>query len=897
MTNHCIFWVIAICCVFGSACDDEASKSERVPQINLGGSNAGGEDEAGQQVSVVCERTFMYTVRGTQPTEVKLAGTFEEPAWSGTIQLSDEDGDGLWLATTLVSEGDHQYKFIVDGQWLNDLDQANFVDDGAGGINALISHSCPFEAECLQDQDCENSVCRGTRCVSDDRPALCDRCPEDCDLQSGECLEATPPECDETTACEAPFICEEGRCVPECQSDMECAELDPNALCVDLACIIPECEQDQECDQLEESCLNYQCAPRPCQEVLFIFDAQGQVYDSIHIAGDFNADQDGEWPATVEAGGWPMTRLDDGRYFARYSVENGVYAYKFVLSLNGNTEWISDPQASAFADDGFGGQNSLLEQNCEESTGEGQCGDLDTFRWEDAVMYFAMIDRFNDSDAQSDPVPNATGGNASTGPSGQYEGGDLNGVTERLNYLSDLGVNALWLSAPYENRDLAGAAIDPNRDPNTYSAYHGYWPAPDNIDFTDPNNPNPRPQVESRIGTEADLKDLVDSAHNQNMKVLFDYVMNHVDSESGIAQAHPEWFARRENGQIALCGPENLWNDPYWGTRCAFTDYLPPFDFEQVDARAWSVNDAMWWAKEFNIDGYRLDAIKHVSLSWLEDLRTALNEQFPNPVGGRFYLVGETFAYDDAELIRYFVNPNTMLDGQFDFPFKARLCEALFRPEGRLDQFASWMNGNDRFYGAGSLMTTWIGNHDIPRAIHFASREIGNCREGSSPENGWTMSYPQPNDPAAYQRLGLAFGIMMTNPGIPLIYYGDEIGLAGGGDPDNRRLMPWDDNELSSDQIALRNMISKLSEIRNDYRNLSRGRRLTLSSNQDTWVYQMIGCGGDSPNVTIMVNRADEARDADLPTGNYTDQLNGESLSGGRINLLARSMRVLTPAN
>ena len=108
--------------------------------------------------------------------------------------------------------------------------------------------------------------------------------------------------------------------------------------------------------------------------------------------------------------------------------------------------------------------------------------------------------------------------------------------------------------------------------------------------------------------------------------------------------------------------------------------------------------------------------------------------------------------------------------------------------------------------------------------------------------------------------------------------------------------MPWNDNELSADQIALRNMISKLSEIRNDYRNLSRGRRLTLSSNQDTWVYQMLGCGGDSPSVTVMLNRADEARDADLPAGNYTDQLNGESLSGGRITLPARSIRVLIPA-
>ena len=89
------------------------------------------------------------------------------------------------------------------------------------------------------------------------------------------------------------------------------------------------------------------------------------------------------------------------------------------------------------------------------------------------------------------------------------------------------------------------------------------------------------------------------------------------------------------------------------------------------------------------------------------------------------------------------------------------------------------------------------------------------------------MSYGQPQEAAAYERLGLAFGVMLTTHGIPLIYYGDEVGLAGGGDPDNRRLMPWDDRDLLPPQLALRDMIAKLSEIRAAYPNLSRGRRVT----------------------------------------------------------------------
>ncbi|MDW8362484.1 MAG: alpha-amylase family glycosyl hydrolase, partial [Myxococcales bacterium] len=336
----------------------------------------------------------------------------------------------------------------------------------------------------------------------------------------------------------------------------------------------------------------------------------------------------------------------------------------------------------------------------------------------------------------------------------------------------------------------------------------------------------------------------------------------------------------------------NLWDDPYWGTRCAFTSYLPPFDMERADARAWSVADALWWAQTFDIDGYRLDAIKHVPLVWLEDLRRALRAAFPTPAGGRFYLVGETFAYDDRDLLRRYVNPERRLDGQFDFPLKARLCEAIFRPEGSLESLAAFVASNDAFYGVGAIMTTWIGNHDIPRAIHFASREIANCREGSSPGNGWSWRPAQPAGAEAYERLGLAFAILMTGPGIPLVYYGDEIGLAGGGDPDNRRMMPWDDGALLGPQRALRSSIAQLARIRGEHRVLSRGRRVTVAVDRDTWVYRMTGCGPEIADVVVAINRADETRVVTLPEGRYQDLRADVPTEGGRRMLPPRSWAV-----
>ncbi|MCB9594495.1 MAG: hypothetical protein H6719_17315 [Sandaracinaceae bacterium] len=632
--------------------------------------------------------------------------------------------------------------------------------------------------------------------------------------------------------------------------------------------------------------------PPPCNEITFTYRNPGA--STVWVSGSFTprAGMPAAWATNPSEGALEMVNDGSGNWELTTLIEPfGRHEYKLIID---GTDWIPDPNATEFVDDTFGGQNSVIYV-C--TTG---CGELADFDWRDAVMYFAMVDRFSDSDGRSDPVAGVTDGDARTGPSGQYEGGDLPGATNRLGYLADLGVTAVWLSAPYDNRDLAGAAIDPSSDSHTYSGYHGYWPSPPNIDYSDPFNPSPRPVVESRIGGPAALRTFVDTAHTtmgadgRPMRVLFDYVMNHVDIESGLYRAHPDWFARRD-GRLPLCGPENLWDDPYWGTRCAFTDYLPAFDFENAAPRNWSVNDALWWAREYDLDGYRLDAIKHVPLSWLQDLRTRLNSEITDPVGGRFYLVGETFAYDDPDLLRRYVDPDTLLDGQFDFPMKARLCEAVFRPEGDLGGFASWMDANDTFYGATSIMTTWVGNHDIPRSIHFASGEITSCREGSNPGNGWDWRPSQPTDAAPYERLGVAFAIMMTSPGIPLIYYGDEIGLAGGGDPDNRRMMPWSDSELNPHQIALRGRVRALARLRASNRAITRGRRRTLSADRDTWVYAMGGCGDSAPDVTVAINRADTGRSVSIPAGSYTDLLSGATVSGGSVSLGPRSFLILGP--
>ena len=215
-------------------------------------------------------------------------------------------------------------------------------------------------------------------------------------------------------------------------------------------------------------------------------------------------------------------------------LDNGRYAYKFVLFTAGSDEptWIEDPNAEESISDSVEA-NSVRVVDCSETNARfGRCGDPSVADWRDEIMYFVMVDRFYDSDGQAQRVPGATGGDARTGASGQFEGGDLVGVAEKLDYLQDLGVTSLWLSAPYKNRDTAGAAIDPNTDPNLYSGYHGYWPSPADIDYTDPSIHRPFHKWNHASAPVLICITSSTVVRMSDMKVLFDYVMNHVDVES-----------------------------------------------------------------------------------------------------------------------------------------------------------------------------------------------------------------------------------------------------------------------------------------------------------------------------------------------------------------------------
>ncbi len=596
--------------------------------------------------------------------------------------------------------------------------------------------------------------------------------------------------------------------------------------------------------------------------------------DHVELHGDYAANG---WTA-----GNPMT-FDGKVYRVIVPVPwNGKVLYKFRLVYkNLSDKWIPDPQNPEQVDDGLGGKNSLLTGvTCAKWTcaadkpmcsGPGMPG---AFDWRDAVLYFVFVDRFYNGDPKNDMPVSAPNLDAAA----NWQGGDWAGVTKKIKegYFTSLGINTLWLTVPMDQTDGTGLGTDGH----LYTAYHGYWPR----DLTQPGR---------RFGSDAELKNLTDEAHKAGLRIILDYAMNHVHKDSPVWQAHMNdgWFnPLGPAGNPCICGSAACGWDGDKAKVCWFADYLPDFNFANAEARKYSVDNALSWVQKSGADGLRLDAIKHIELSWLTDLRSRLSTDVEPVTKEHVYLVGETFS-GDQNLIRSFIDPCKQLDGQFDFPLRAAINSKILMRQGSMKDLIDFMDKNTGFYGSG-VMSTFLGNHDVPRIIHFAQNTpLWNDPWVDGKDHNWTHQPGLVSEMEAYQRVAVAMAVLLTNRGVPLIYYGDEVGLPGAGDPDNRRFMQWDG--YSAGQTALLGRLKKLTAQRAAHGALRHGDRTTLSFDNDTWAYKMVE-GTDT--VYVAVNRGDGDKTvAGLPTGPLHDPLTGETLTGPSVSIPARGVRLLLP--
>ncbi|MGY4919118.1 pullulanase-type alpha-1,6-glucosidase [Streptomyces sp. 900116325] len=429
-------------------------------------------------------------------------------------------------------------------------------------------------------------------------------------------------------------------------------------------------------------------------------------------------------------------------------------------------------------------------------------------------FYFVMPDRFADGDPSNDRG-GLTGSRLETGydptDKGFYQGGDLKGLTDRLDYIKGLGTTAIWLAPIFKNRPVQGTGKDAS------AGYHGYWIT----DFT---------QVDPHFGTNADLSKLIDKAHGKGMKVFFDVITNHTadtvdyaekkygykpkgaypyldrdgrpfDDTKGLAKVDADSFPYTpentgEKVPAWLNDPtmyHNRGDSTYAGESTTYGDFSGLDDLWTERPEVVSGMEKIYekWVRDFDIDGFRIDTVKHVDLDFWTQWATALDTYAARHGRDDFFMFGEVYSADTALTSPYVTRGR--LDATLDFPFQeaARQYASQGAPATKL----AAVFGDDYRYATDKAnayeQVTFLGNHDMGRIGAFLKQDN-----------------PKADDAELVDRARLANEVMFLSRGNPVVYYGDEQGFTGaGGDKDARQTMfasktadYLDDDQLGTDR-------------------------------------------------------------------------------------------------
>jgi glycosidase len=458
--------------------------------------------------------------------------------------------------------------------------------------------------------------------------------------------------------------------------------------------------------------------------------------------------------------------------------------------------------------------------------------EAEAFAWDDALVYMVMTDRFVDGTPGNNPGPTPK-----ADPRGDWRGGDLEGLRARIadGTLDQLGVRAIWLTPFQTNPAAAYPASDGQ---HWVTGYHGYWPTRGR-------------EVDPRLGGAAALKAMVREAHKHGIRILQDYVVNHVHEEHEYVAAHPEWFRTG-----CVCGTDNCgWTEH--ALDCMFAGYLPDINHSVPEANAAFVADAVYWLDEFDLDGLRVDAVKHVEEVATRNLAAAVRETF-EPAGTKYFLMGETaMGWNDGDnsenygTIARYIGPFG-LDGQFDFVLYHAVSYRTFAySEKGMLHADYWTQDGLKTWPKGAIMTPYIGSHDTPRFVSLADYRDQDANHGKGiPGNQWTDTAVAPGDVEPQLLLRVAMAWMLGLPGAPLLYYGDEYGEWGGADPNNRAM--WrTPKELGPDEATTLALVRKLGQARQEIDALRRGAYLSLYADEDTLVFGRKVGPGDAAIVAL----------------------------------------------
>jgi len=395
--------------------------------------------------------------------------------------------------------------------------------------------------------------------------------------------------------------------------------------------------------------------------------------------------------------------------------------------------------------------------------------------WSGEAIYMIVTDRFRNGDPSNDL-------DSDVARADWWHGGDLQGVIDELPYIRGLGMTAIWITPVAEQMP---------------GGYHGYW-------TRDPY------KVDPHLGDMAKLDELVRRAHEAGLKVVLDVVVNHVGQKNPWLTdgAHVGWFH-----------PDCVMNfaDQQSVENCWLAG-LPDLDTENPAVRTYLTDWALWLIDQTNIDGFRVDAARHLSKDFLKVWTGAIKAKHPS-----FWLLGEVYSsgyrYQSGFL-------DAGLDAVTDFQTYDVIRTGLSEP-GSLAQLPlpPALAAADLGAGHENARALFLDNHDVARFV------------GRDPPTAATLSL---------LRLGLVY--LFTMPGTPVLYYGTETALPGGPDPDDRRSMPW-----SEQPDPTRDEVVQLATLRREMDALRRGTFVELVARRQELAYVRIA-GAD---VVLVVMNGD----------------------------------------
>lgn len=410
---------------------------------------------------------------------------------------------------------------------------------------------------------------------------------------------------------------------------------------------------------------------------------------------------------------------------------------------------------------------------------------------QDEVFYFVLPDRFHNGDTGNDngskTIALSQGGFDKTNAA-SYHGGDIKGLEQKLPYLKELGVSAIWLTPILRNQAVQG----------DISGYHGYWV----LDFT---------EIDPHLGSNDNLKSFIDSAHQQNIKVFFDIITNHTADVIKYTECHGEdgsgWseggelcpyktLAQKAAGDVYTTvipeGSENV-KTPAWlndtkyyhnqgdstfeGENSVYGDFfgLDDINTDDPEVVAGLTDVFKNIIKEFKPDGFRIDTVKHVNIEFWQSFAPALRAYAIELGLPQFFLFGEVYAADSDTLSYY--TTTGKVQSVLDFGFQSAIKDTLVDQKGTqklAELFSHDHKYNDEDSHANQLLN-FVGNHDMGRFAWM----LRDSKQSMSEEE-------------ILQRVKLAHALMYFLRGIPVVYYGAEQGFVGdGGNHESRQdMMP-----------------------------------------------------------------------------------------------------------